>query len=123
MRRLSILALLLLAALLPAPASAHHSAGGGADCGVREWDGVAGMTKGRTDGMVYSVDHTVGCKRVVLRNLVGTGIGESYGYPGQRETCVRYGREDAANVFRYYFDVEVDPASIAVVCSRYSGAD
>lgn len=122
MRALALLAL-LLALVMPTVASAHHSAAGGEDCGTLRADAVAEMVKGRTDGMVYAVDHQVGCKRLILRNLVGTGFGEAYDYPGQRANCVRWGQQDAANVYRYYFDTEIDPASVKVTCSRYSGPD
>lgn len=121
MRALLIAGLLL--ALTAVPASAHHGMLSGPECGVREWDGVAFMTKGRTDGMVYQVDHTVGCKRVVIRNLVGTGRGESYGYAGQEANCQRYGKQDAVNTFNYYWHETVSPDDIAVTCSRYQGPD
>jgi hypothetical protein len=126
MHRLILVLALLIVALLPAPAYAQ-SAAGSASCGVNEWDGVGFMTKGRTDGMVYSVDHTTrerGCEQTVrIRNLVGTGTDEAYGYPGQESNCQRYGKQDAVNTFRWYFGVQVDPASIQVICSRYSGSD
>lgn len=122
MKRLSIILALLVLAVLPASTYAQ-SAGGSADCGVNEWDGVGFMTKGRTDGMVYSVDHTVGCKTVRIRNLVGTGTDEGYGYPGQESNCQRYGKQDAVNTFRYYFGVSVHPEDIKVSCGRYSGPD
>lgn len=124
MRRLTLILALLLLAVLPARAYAHHSLAGGEDCGTRRVDNVAEMTKGRTDGMVLSVDHQIGCAHVILRNLVGTGIDESYGYAGQRENCVRYGQQEAAGIFTYYFDIKnVDPSSIPVTCSAYSGPD
>lgn len=120
---LAVIALLLV--IVPY-AHASHSAGGGTGpdgCGERVDDSVGAMIKGRTDGMVISVDHRVGCKHLVMKNLVGTGRGESYGYSGQEDNCVRYGREQAVNTFALYFDVTVDPSTIEVRCSRYSGPD
>lgn len=124
MYRLMLWATIVIALMLPGPVYAHHSLAGGEDCGTRRVDNVVEMTKGRTDGMVVSVDHQIGCARVILRNLVGTGLDESYGYAGQRENCVRYGQQEAAGIFRFYFDIpNVDPSSIPVTCSAYSGPD
>ena len=119
MRRLLLILALLAPVLVATPAYASHAP----DCGVNEWDGVGFMVKGRTDGMVYSVDHSVGCKRVVIRNLVGTGTDESYGYAGQEANCQRYGKEDAVRTFRYYFHLDVSPGDINVQCGRYAGPD
>jgi len=125
MRRLMLLLglFLLLYGTGPTSAYAHHSLVGGADCGTRVADDVGEMTKGRTDSMLITVDHTVGCKHVIVRNIVGTGLDESHGYAGQETNCVKYGRDEAVNIFRYYFDTEVDRESIAVKCSRYNGPD
>lgn len=122
MRRLiALLGFLLI--LTPPPAYASHSMVGGADCGTFRFDAVSDMTKGRTDGMVVSADHQVGCKRYVYRNLIGTGRGEAYGYSGQQANCVHAGQVDVASFYRYYFDTEIDPSSVSVKCSAYSGSD
>lgn len=118
---LMFLVLVLAAVGAAGAVSASHSANGGAECGVNEWDGVGFMNKGRTDGMVFTVDHTVGCKTVKIRNMIGTGITEAYGYSGQQAACVAAGQRDAAMTFKYYFDTEIDPSSVKVACSRYAG--
>jgi hypothetical protein len=120
---MALLLSVLLLVVLPSMASAHHSAAGGAECGTLVEDSVSKMTKGRTDGMVVKVDHQVGCKHLIMKNLVGTGRGESYGYAGQEDNCVYAGQIDAANIFRFYFDVDVPPDSISVFCTRYNGPD
>ena len=123
-RLLAILALLCAAILAPTPAYAHHGMiGAGMECGTYEWDGVGGMTKGRTDGVVYRVDHQVGCARVILSNLSPAGNGEMQGNQGQMDRGVRYGQEDAARTFDYVFHIKVDPSSIPVRLTNYSGAD
>jgi hypothetical protein len=126
MRFIALLALFALPLVTPAPALAE-SAGGSAECGVRDIDMVSVMVKGRTDGMIATVDHTEharGCSQTVrLKTLIGTGRDESYGYPGQAGNCEFYAREDVSRTFRYYFGVEVDPSSIQVKCSRYVGPD
>jgi hypothetical protein len=96
---------------------------GGAECGDLVYDGVGQMTKGRTDGMVVSASFSTGCKSVSYKNLVGTGFTEAYDYSGQRSNCVRYGQEDVARMFRYYFDTEIDPSAVRVTCSKYQGPD
>lgn len=125
---------ILLALILPCSSSlldpptalAHHSAAGGVgpgECGTLVSDQVALMTKGRTDGMVVTASYKLGCQSYATRNLVGTGLSESYGYPGQQANCEYYGRQDVVNTFRFYFDTEIDPAQVMVSCSRYSGPD
>jgi hypothetical protein len=127
-KRLGIwLALALVTALATVGTASAESAGGSADCGVKDIDMVSIMTKGRTDGMVATVNHTEharGCSQTVkLRTLIGTGRDESYGYPGQASNCELYAREDVSRTFKYYFGVEVDPSSIKVTCSPYNGPD
>lgn len=126
-RTILMLAVLVLAAVGAAVPAYAESAAGSADCGVNEWDGVGFMTKGRTDGMVYTVSHTTherGCDQTVkIRNLVGTGTAEAYGYPGQEANCQRYGKQDAVNTFRWYFGVTVNPADVRVICGAYAGDD
>jgi hypothetical protein len=141
MRRLTLILMLLAPVLMAPPAYADdgngyalprvpaservasHSAAGGAECGTFRSDSVAEMTKGRTDGLVISVDHQDGCARVVIKNLSPAGHGEAQGNAGQVARCERYGREEAAGVFRYYFDRDVAPADIAVSCLPYRGDD
>ena len=111
---------------LPRPTADHaysHSMAGGAECGDKSFDGVANMTKGRTDGMVVSASYSVGCKSYSYRNLVGTGLDEAYGYSGQEANCVRVGQTDVARFYEFYFDTKINPADVKVSCSAYSGAD
>jgi hypothetical protein len=126
-------ALIVLALVLPcssssalaAPAASHSQQGGvgPGECGDLVYDSVGLMTKGRTDGMVVSASYSQGCQSYRLRTLVGTGLSESYGYPGQQSNCEYFGRQDVVNTFRFYFDTEIDPAQVKVSCSRYSGPD
>lgn len=118
----AVFGFLLVQAILT-PVHASHSLAGGAECGSRSFDGVADMTKGRTDGMIVDASYSVGCKSYHYRNLVGTGINESYGYAGQKENCVRVGQTDVASFFAMYFDTEIDPGAVKVSCSPYFGAD
>lgn len=118
----AILGLLVAIVSLPAlPVEAHHSWVGGADCGTHEWDDTTFLTKGRKGSdlgsMVGSVDHTVGCKRVVKKMLIFAGVG------GIEAACERRTRAAAVATFAYYFDTEVDPAAIKVTCRRYEGKD
>lgn len=119
MKRLIFVLALLVLVVLPAPAYASHAS----ECGTDSWDGVGFMTKGRTDGMTYRADHTVGCARVVVVNLVGTGTDEAYGYPGQEANCQRYGKDDVVRTFKYRFHVTVSPDDVTVTCNRYVGSD
>lgn len=121
-RLLACLGLIVLLAT-PTPALASHSMAGGAACGDRTFDGVAEMTKGRTDGMVVTASYGEGCTSYRYRNLIGTGRGEAYGYAGQQENCERVGRLDVQNFYRYYFDREIDPSRVTVSCSPYAGPD
>jgi hypothetical protein len=93
------------------------------DCGTHEWHGEQEMTKGRTDGMVYSVDYSVGCHHLIMSNLSPAGRGEAQGNQGQRDRGIRYGQEDAARAFLYYFGIEVDPSTIPVKLTNYNGPD
>jgi hypothetical protein len=125
MRRFAAILGLLVAsmAVLPPVALASHSMTGGAECGSRSFDGVADMTKGRTDGMVVTASYATGCKSYSYRNLIGTGLDEAYGYSGQQENCIRVGQTDVANFYRYYFDTEINPSDVKVSCSAYAGPD
>ena len=122
MRRFAAILGLLLASM-SLPAYASHSMNGGAECGDKSFDGVANMTKGRTDGMVVTASYSTGCKSYQYRNLVGTGTAEAYGYSGQEDNCLRVGQTDVARFYRYYFDTEINPADVKVSCSAYSGDD
>lgn len=115
--------LVLAAVGAASPTHASHSMAGGAECGSRMFDGVADMTKGRTDGMVVTASYAVGCKSYQYRNFVGTSLSEAYGYSGQQANCVRVGQTDVANFFRLYFDTEIDPSAVKVSCSAYAGPD
>jgi hypothetical protein len=110
----------------PQLALAHHSAAGGVgpgECGNLVSDQVGLMTKGRTDGMVATASYSQGCQSYRLRTLIGTGHDEAYGYPGQKENCEYFGRQDVVNTFAFYFDTIIDPAQVKVSCSRYVGPD
>jgi hypothetical protein len=123
MRRFALILGLLVAVMSPLPASASHSMSGGAECGSKSFDGVADMTKGRTAGMVVTASYATGCKSYSYRNLVGTGIGEDYGYSGQQANCVRVGQTDVARFFEFYYDTKIDPSAVKVSCGQYAGPD
>jgi hypothetical protein len=65
----------------------------------------------------------MGCKSYSYRNLVGTGIGEAYGYSGQQANCIRVGQTDVARFFEFYYDTKINPSDVKVACSAYSGPD
>ena len=118
MRRL--LAILMLSACLLAPATTPAYA---ATCeAVHEWHGEADMTKGRTDGMVYGVDHSAGGCRLIMTNLSPAGIGEAQGNDGQMARCTRYGREDTVRYFAVY-GIAVSPDDVKVSCRNWTGGD
>lgn len=123
-RRLVALTLFLLLAL-PATTYAHHGMWdvGDPGCGTHESHQELEMTKGRTDGMVYRVDHTVGCKRLIYSNLAPAGIGESQGNAWQLRYCQTEGKRDAVSLFDNYFHVTVSPDDITVTCSPWKGGD
>jgi hypothetical protein len=103
MTKLFAIVLAVMLALVPVSAARadhdHPEAAQQEICGVAEWDGVNFMTKGRTDGIIYSVDHTVGCSRVVLQNISPAGLGEAQGNAGQMARAQKYGKRDAARMF------------------------
>jgi hypothetical protein len=101
--------------------SAQSLIGSSKECGTYEFDGD--LVKGRTDGMVVRVDHTEGCYRYKFMTIVGTGLTEGYGYPGQQAMCEKAGREAAVGHFRYYRGMEIDPSSVKVSCTNYAGPD
>jgi hypothetical protein len=126
----TLIVLALILTSLPFPpvplALASHSQQGGVgpgECGDLVYDSVSQMTKGRTDGMVATASYTKGCQSYALRTLVGTGRDESYGYPGQKENCEYFGRQDVVNTFKFYFDTEINLNDVKVSCSRYTGPD
>lgn len=125
MRRLAaILSLLVAVMAVPMPAYASHGmVGAGMECGTYEFHGETDLTKGWTDGRIYHVDHKVGCARVILSNLSPAGIGEMQGNQGQEDRGIRYGREDAARTFDYVFHMKVDPSSISVTLTNWTGGD
>lgn len=122
MRFLLVIAFMLLTATPTLAATAEQSlAGSSQECGTYTFH--EDLIKGRTDGMVVHVHHTVGCFTYDFTNLIGTGRGESYGYSGQEKTCVEDGVQQTVGHFRYYRGVEIDPASVRVFCSKYVGPD
>jgi hypothetical protein len=116
MKRLALILGLLVATMSPLPASA-------ATCeAVHEWHGEVDMTKGRTDGMVYGVDHSAGGCRLIMTNLSPAGIGEAQGNAGQAARCARYGREDTVRYFAVY-GIAVNADDVKVSCRNYGGPD
>jgi hypothetical protein len=92
-------------------------------CGTHEWHGEQLMTKGRTDGVVYSVDQTIGCGHLIYSNLSPAGRGEAQGNEGQMQRADMYAREDAVRAFKWLWGIEVDPSEIHVTTHPYKGAD
>lgn len=118
MRRLALILGLLVAVMSPPALPAYA-----ATCeAVHEWHGEVDMTKGRTDGMVYGVDHSAGGCRLIMTNLSPAGIGEAQGNDGQVARCARYGREDTVRYFAVY-GIAVSPDDVKVSCRTYSGPD
>jgi hypothetical protein len=128
MTKLFAIVLAVMLALVPVSAASADDGGGYSVatqeiCGTAEWDGVNFMTKGRTDGIVYRVDHTVGCARVVLSNISPAGHGEAQGNAGQMARAQKYGKRDAARMFLWRFGLVVNPDDITVHTSKYRGED
>lgn len=128
MKRLALILGLLVAVMSPSASYASHSMAGGAECGERSFD--ADLIKGRTDSMLVIVDHTVGCKTYHYKNYVGADcVGEPCSPASMSERiwqaneCQRVGKLDTVNFFRFYFDTEIDPASVRVSCPLYGGPD
>jgi hypothetical protein len=116
MKRVALILGLLVATMSP-------SASYAATCeAVHEWHGETDMTKGRTDGMVYGVNHSAGGCRLIMTNLSPAGIGEAQGNDGQVARCARYGREDTVRYFAVY-GIAVSPDDVKVSCRNYGGPD
>lgn len=121
MRRFALILGLLVAMASPSAIYADSLIGASKECGVYEFDGD--LVKGRTDGMVVRVDHAAGCYRYKFMTIIGTGTDESYGYAGQEALCRKAGREAAVGHFKNYRGMDIDPSSVKVSCTAYSGPD
>lgn len=126
MRLLTIFLALLVLLLTTPPTYASHGMVQLADCATHEWS--ADLTKGRTDGMVVHVEHTIGCKTYIYTNLVGADREElasnsSRERAWQTNECQRIGKLDTVNLFNYGWHLDIDPASVHVTCTPYAGPD
>lgn len=135
MRRLTaLLGFLLMILFLPAPAFASHGMVSLPDCSTYEMHLEDDYVKGRTDAVIFHVDHSVevrpGCRdHAILSGVVPAGIGEAQGNrwqvgdDGKSGMCAQYGREYAVGLYRYAWDTEIDPSSVNVTCSPWRGRD
>jgi hypothetical protein len=137
MKRYSVILVLLL--LFPPligdgagsimPAYAESLAGASQDCGTYTW--AADYIKGRADGLIVHVRHSVGCFTFDYENNVPADPKQLTSNPSrerawQMNECQRWAREDVVGHFRYYRGIEIAPESIPdseIRCTNYSGPD
>lgn len=118
MKRTILAAALLAVLLAPTPAFAHHGMVNDAPaCGTYVAHLEEDYVKGRTDAMIYHVDHTVGCKRSILSGVVPAGIGEAQNNSWQRANCAPFGQDHAVRNFNYYWHETINPADVQVTCT------
>lgn len=126
MHRLIMLLGFLLILLAPPSAYADSLIGSSQACGTYTWDGS--LTKGRTDSMVASYDHTEGCFRYTGFTVIGADREEMASNPTrerawQTDECQKAGREAVVGHFKWYRGIDVSPESVHVTCTRYAGPD
>lgn len=136
-RVLSLCVLLVLVLLPPSVAAApaeNHGMVTLPDCSTYEMHLEDDYVKGRTDAVIFHVDHVVeirpGCKdHAILSGVVPAGIGEKQmnrwqvGDDGKSGRCAEYGREYAVGLFNYGFHQTINPDDVNITCTPWKGHD